>query len=263
MEGHNEVFVRLRPVSSVRPPSLPLVLFPLSHRCSQCHPTKAPPDKTVFCVHREWKAAEVWGDTTRTEWLAWIVQSCRLPGMFALTLIWINCEICGGSKIKAGELKPTTVMIVHHHDWTRNEQSRGGKGGGDYYVRRLWKEHTVPSSFTCESINLVKEDDGGSDGPRLPKHLRAASATIEKRKTGQMFNRTCESLPTRSAHKHTEEIQHSLMPWITSQVILSLRKQPKISRAWTEEIKRPGNQLSLHNFLLTQLIYIRKYICKW
>lgn len=44
-EGHNEAFVRLRFVSSAPRPlpptsfSLP-VLFPLSHRCSQCHPTE-------------------------------------------------------------------------------------------------------------------------------------------------------------------------------------------------------------------------------
>lgn len=40
-------------------------------------------------------------------------------------------------------------------------------------------QHAVPSSFAGESVDLVEEDDGGSDGPRPPKHLRV-SATIEK-----------------------------------------------------------------------------------
>lgn len=48
--------------------------------------------------------------------------------------------------------------------------------------------HTLPSSFAGESVDLVKEDDGGSDDPRLPKHLQA-SATIEKREADQTLNR--------------------------------------------------------------------------
>lgn len=44
------------------------------------------------------------------------------------------------------------------------------------------KEHGVPSSLAGKSIDLIKEDDGGSDGPRLPKHLQPASATIEQRR---------------------------------------------------------------------------------
>ncbi len=61
----------------------PPVLFPLSHRCSQCHPTKAPRDKTLFCVCRQQKAAKVQEDTMGTAWSALIEQSCRLFGMFA------------------------------------------------------------------------------------------------------------------------------------------------------------------------------------
>lgn len=30
----------------------------------------------------------------------------------------------------------------------------------------------VPSSLAGESVDLVEEDDGRSDGPRLPKHLQ-------------------------------------------------------------------------------------------
>lgn len=54
--------------------------------------------------------------------------------------------------------------------------------------RRRAAGHTVPSSLAGESIDLVKEDDGGSDGPRLPKHLQP-SATIGKREAGRAFNR--------------------------------------------------------------------------
>lgn len=54
VEGHNAVFVWLWSVSSVHPPRPP-PLLPSSHRCSQCHPTKAPADKTVFCVLQQWK----------------------------------------------------------------------------------------------------------------------------------------------------------------------------------------------------------------
>lgn len=42
----------------------------------------------------------------------------------------------------------------------------------------------APSSFTGESVDLVEEDDGGSDGPRLPKHLH----TSHNRKEGSRAN---------------------------------------------------------------------------
>lgn len=47
---------------------------------------------------------------------------------------------------------------------------------------------TVPSSFAGESVDLIKKDDGGSDGPRLPKHLQV-SATMEKREAERACSR--------------------------------------------------------------------------
>lgn len=86
-----------------------------------------------------------------------------------------------------------------------------------YFVVNFKKEHGVPSSLAGKSIDLIKEDDGGSDGPRLPKHLQPASATIEQRrrreggwrghrtnlKTGTMMNHSEPEVRTNIHRKHS------------------------------------------------------------
>lgn len=70
------------PPRSPTPVSLP-ILFPLSHRCSQCHPTKTPPDKTVFCVSRRRKRRKRRCGHHGNRAVGVITQACRLFGMFA------------------------------------------------------------------------------------------------------------------------------------------------------------------------------------
>lgn len=131
-DGHNEVIVRLRFVSSApHPPPLPIslpVLLPLSHRCSQCHPTDTPLEKTVYCVF-QWRAG--WEGAglrpSRTPWeMSGQPDSCS--GMF-FESFFLMCRCC---RTQIG---------------------------------------TLPSSLAGQGINLVEEDDGRSHGPRFPKHL--------------------------------------------------------------------------------------------
>lgn len=58
-----------RPLS--HPHRLHPVLFPLSHRCSQCHPTETPKDKAVFCV-RQWRKSRRESEGTPWESIGWL-----------------------------------------------------------------------------------------------------------------------------------------------------------------------------------------------
>lgn len=131
-DGHNEVIVRLRFVSSAQhPPPLPISLparFPLSHRCSQCHPTETPMEKTVLCVFQRRAGQDGVGlGASRTPW-----EMSGRPGS------------CSGMFFKR-------VFYL--------EPSRRRQTG------------TLPSSLAGQGVDLVEEDDGRSHGPRLPKHL--------------------------------------------------------------------------------------------
>lgn len=64
-----------------------------------------------------------------------------------------------------------------------NNKPKSFDGGNPYLsdgkeLKRWHLFSAVPSSLAGESVDLIEEDDGRSDGPRLPKHLRAAPATI-------------------------------------------------------------------------------------
>lgn len=91
VDGYNEVFVRLRfgVLCPSNPPTTPIslsILFPLSHRCSQCHPTKMPPDKTVFCVSR-WRKSRT--KSARTPW-----EPCGWCDSAGVQAFWDVCSVC-------------------------------------------------------------------------------------------------------------------------------------------------------------------------
>jgi len=65
----------------------------------------------------------------------------------------------------------------------------------------------VPSSFAGEGVDLVEEDDGGSDGPRLPKHLRddGEGDRMERRGRGGERTERRGGERTRSDESRTRE----------------------------------------------------------
>lgn len=188
VKEHNEMFVCLRSMSSTPQP-------PVSFLQATDVPCAIPLKllRTTLCS--VFSAGEKPHNSANTAWEP--VHSCRLFRMFVPSIMhesqWDVRE------------EAVVINIDRRHDYEFVTQT-GRSCLGLFFLKEYRKGQTVPSSFAGQSIDLIKEDDGGSNGPCFPKHLRAASATTEEAKTGQMFNGIDESSETQTWRGNTAVI---------------------------------------------------------